>query len=75
MSKGDGYGGSDLQYDLRVDDHPEPCPELVRLMDIHDVLFAPADDVPPADATSDAASEAKSSKIPDAVFDDILDEG
>jgi len=78
MSKGHGYGGSDLQYDLRVDDHPEPCPELVRLMDIHDALFARVDDAPAADATSDSASEANSAskaKIPDAVFDDILDEG
>ena len=93
MSKGHGYGGSDLQYDLRVDDHPEPCPELVRLMDIHDVLFARADDTraddtraddaradnaSTADATSDSASvpnSASKAKIPDAVFDDILDEG
>jgi uncharacterized Ntn-hydrolase superfamily protein len=78
MSKGHGYGGSDLEYDLRVDDHPEPCPELVRLMDIHDALFARADYTPAADATSDSASAANSAskaKIPDAVFDDILDEG
>jgi uncharacterized Ntn-hydrolase superfamily protein len=78
MSKGNGYGGSDLQYDLRVDDHPEPCPELVRLMDIHDVLFARADDASVADATSESTSEANSAskaKIPDSVFDDILDEG
>jgi uncharacterized Ntn-hydrolase superfamily protein len=76
MSKGNGYGGSDLQYDLRVDDHPEPCPELVRLMDIHDVLFArESDDTPAEDKTSHPRSAETRSKIPDAVFDDILDEG
>lgn len=58
MSKGNGYGGSDLQYDLRVDDHPEPCPELVRLMDLHDDLFGragetQADDPPAADTQAD----------------------
>ncbi|HZD97500.1 MAG TPA: DUF1028 domain-containing protein [Micromonosporaceae bacterium] len=94
VSKGSGYGGSDLQYDLRVDDHPEPCAELVRLMDIHDVLFARAADDAPAANDGDDANEAPAAddapvadenyrgrstgtppKIPDAVFDDILDEG
>jgi uncharacterized Ntn-hydrolase superfamily protein len=39
VARGKGYGGSsDVQYDLRVDDHPDPCTELVRLVDIHDLL-------------------------------------
>jgi uncharacterized Ntn-hydrolase superfamily protein len=35
-----GYAGlSDLLVDLRVDDHPEPIPELGRLYEMHDLLF------------------------------------
>ena len=35
-----GYGGgNDLLLDLRVDDHPDPVPELIRIYGIHDVLF------------------------------------
>ena len=42
-----GYGGgSDALVDLRVDDHPDPVPELARMLDIHDMLFNKAD---PAD--------------------------
>jgi uncharacterized Ntn-hydrolase superfamily protein len=37
---GAGYGGNhDLLFDLRVDDHPAPVPELRRLLDIHVLLF------------------------------------
>jgi uncharacterized Ntn-hydrolase superfamily protein len=33
---GAGYGGlDDVAADLRVDDHPEPCTELARLLDLH----------------------------------------
>ena len=35
-----GYGGLwDRYIDLRVDDHPEPIPELFRLLSIHRLLF------------------------------------
>jgi uncharacterized Ntn-hydrolase superfamily protein len=48
VSPGAGYGGmSDVAVDLRIDDHPAPIPELIRLLDLHDILFAPPD---PADA-------------------------
>ena len=41
---GAGYGGIDDRYaDLRVDDHTLPIPELVRLLDIHDLLFGGTD--------------------------------
>jgi uncharacterized Ntn-hydrolase superfamily protein len=41
---GAGYGGADDVYaDLRVDDHALPIPELVRLLDVHDVLFGTTD--------------------------------
>jgi len=31
--------GDDLAYDLRVDDHPDPCPELARLLALHHGYF------------------------------------
>jgi uncharacterized Ntn-hydrolase superfamily protein len=40
VAPGSGYGGtSDVTVDLRVDDHPEPCAELTRLLDIHELYF------------------------------------
>jgi uncharacterized Ntn-hydrolase superfamily protein len=37
---GGGYGGNnDILLDLRVDDHPDPVPELIRLLGIHTLLF------------------------------------
>lgn len=37
---GAGYGGgSDIEVDLRVDDHADPVVELGRLLDIHVLLF------------------------------------
>jgi uncharacterized Ntn-hydrolase superfamily protein len=40
VRKGGGYGGgSDRLVDLRVDDHPTPIAELVRLYGIHQRLF------------------------------------
>ena len=45
---GAGYGGgSDIAIDLRVDDHADPCPELIRLLGIHDMLFGTPEDVRP----------------------------
>jgi uncharacterized Ntn-hydrolase superfamily protein len=39
-----GYGGgSDVLADLRVDDHPQPVPELLRLLDLHDIYFGKPD--------------------------------
>ncbi len=35
-----GYSaGDDTAYDLRVDEHPEPVPELARLLDLHHAYF------------------------------------
>ncbi len=36
--------GDDLAYDLRVDDHPDPCTELTRLLALHHVFFDRPDD-------------------------------
>ncbi len=42
---GGGYGGeSDIEVDLRVDDHVTPVPELVRLLDLHQLYFGPVDE-------------------------------
>lgn len=39
-----GYGGtSDVAVDLRVDDHPDPVPELARLLDLHELYFGKPD--------------------------------
>jgi uncharacterized Ntn-hydrolase superfamily protein len=50
VSPGGGYGGgSDVLVDLRVDDHPDPVPEIGRLLDLHRLYFErpdPADCLP-----------------------------
>lgn len=39
---GGGYGGFNDRYlDLRVDDHPDPVPELIRTREIHRLYFDP----------------------------------
>lgn len=44
VSPGGGYGGgSDVLMDLRVDDHPAPVAELLRLLDLHDLYFGKPD--------------------------------
>jgi uncharacterized Ntn-hydrolase superfamily protein len=40
---GAGYGGSDVELDLRVDDHPDPVTELGRLRSLHDLYFGQPD--------------------------------
>jgi uncharacterized Ntn-hydrolase superfamily protein len=41
---GGGYGGtSDVEVDLRVDDHTSPVPELARLLDLHRLYFEKPD--------------------------------
>jgi uncharacterized Ntn-hydrolase superfamily protein len=48
--EGGGYGGNnDRVVDLRVDDHPEPMRELIRLQSLHALYFGerrPEDVVP-----------------------------
>jgi uncharacterized Ntn-hydrolase superfamily protein len=58
---GGGYGGNnDILLDLRVDDHPDPVPELIRLLEIHMLLFGktPPDEFLPLDG--DLAEEVRS---------------
>lgn len=53
-----GYGGNNDRYlDLRVDDHVDPVPELIRLVGIHHLFFGkslPEDQIP---MTEDLARE------------------
>jgi len=45
-----GYGrNNDILFDVRVDDHADPVPELIRIFGIHDLLFGktPADEFLP----------------------------
>lgn len=54
VSPAGGYGGTtDVVVDLRVDDHPDPCTELARLLDLHRLYFdkPTAEDLIPIDAT------------------------
>ncbi|MBS2965229.1 DUF1028 domain-containing protein [Actinocrinis puniceicyclus] len=39
VAPGEGYDGSDVLVDLRVDDHDEPVAQLGRLLALHDLLF------------------------------------
>ena len=40
VREGGGYGGDNDRFvDLRVDDHPEPIRELVRIRDLHTLYF------------------------------------
>jgi uncharacterized Ntn-hydrolase superfamily protein len=53
---GAGYGGDDVEYDLRVDDFDQPVPELRRLTELHDLYFGepdPAALLPLEGATAD----------------------
>ncbi len=44
VTPGGGYGGgSDVLVDLRVDDHPAPVPELIRLLALHELYFGKPD--------------------------------
>lgn len=44
VRRGGGYGGaSDVEVDLRVDDHADPVPELGRLLGLHRLYFGRPD--------------------------------
>ena len=57
---GAGYGGSDdVAVDLRVDDHPDPCAELARLLDLHDLYLTASTDEEKVAARRRAAHRAR----------------
>lgn len=46
VREGGGYdGGNDVAVDLRVDDHPSPIPELMRIFAIHRMLMPRPEDL------------------------------
>jgi uncharacterized Ntn-hydrolase superfamily protein len=47
VAPGAGYDGSGVLVDLRVDDHPDPCAQLTRLLDLNDLYFGSPEDVQP----------------------------
>ena len=60
VTPGGGYGGgSDVLVDLRVDDHPDPVPELVRLLGIRDLLFERPDPAACIPLEGDVADETR----------------
>ncbi|WLD93136.1 DUF1028 domain-containing protein [Alkalihalobacillus sp. AL-G] len=53
-----GYGGfNDRAIDLRVDDHPEPIKELIRIHDLHQLYFSPSKKESIAEIKGDVYSE------------------
>lgn len=60
VEAGRGYGGtSDVVADLRVDDHPDPCAELARILDIHTLLFGKPDPATLLPLEGDLADEVR----------------
>jgi uncharacterized Ntn-hydrolase superfamily protein len=61
VSEGAGYdGGDDIAVDLRVDDHPDPCAELARLVDLHDLYLTASTDEEKVAIDDDLRSELES---------------
>lgn len=61
VAKGMGYAGtSDVAVDLRVDDHPDPCAELARLLDLHALYFDRPDPTTLLPLRDDLAEEVRS---------------
>jgi len=58
VSQGGGYGGgNDVLVDLRVDDHPDPVPELGRLLDLRELYFGKPDPAAVLPLIGDLAQE------------------
>ena len=81
VREGGGYGGdNDRVVDLRVDDHPEPIGELIRIRDLHTLYFGETrpDDVIAVDGdvrteVADALLRAGYLEGPDVGDGDIFD--
>ena len=56
-SPGGGYGGHDIEVDLRVDDHPQPVTELARLLGLHRLYFDAPDETTMLPLEGDLAAE------------------
>jgi uncharacterized Ntn-hydrolase superfamily protein len=58
VRKAGGYGGaSDVEVDLRVDDHKAPVVELQRLLELHELYFGKPDPATLLDLTGSLAHE------------------
>src|SRR5215212_10028389 len=81
VREGGGYGGdNDRVVDLRVDDHPEPIGELIRIRDLHTLYFGETspDDVIAVDGdvraeVAEALLRAGRLEGPDVGDDDLFD--
>ncbi len=81
VREGGGYGGdNDRVVDLRVDDHPEPIRELIRIRDLHTLYFGETrpEDVVAVDGdvrieVAEALRRAGYLSGPDAGDDDLFD--
>jgi len=81
VSEGGGYGGdNDRVVDLRVDDHPDPIRELIRIRDLHTLYFGETtpEDVVAVDGdvrseVADALRRTGYVQEPDAGDDALLD--
>jgi uncharacterized Ntn-hydrolase superfamily protein len=60
---GAGYNGNDRYIDLRVEDGPEPIPEMMRLLEVHKRFFAGAHRRRGARRGGDAARGAESERV------------
>src|SRR3954447_19942542 len=56
---GAGYGGDDVELDLRVDDHENPVPELRRLRELHALYFGEPDPDALLPLTGEVADEVR----------------
>lgn len=60
VTPGGGYGGgSDVQVDLRADDHADPVPELSRLLELHELYFGTTDPAALLPLDGDLAAEVR----------------
>lgn len=58
VREGAGYDGrDDVAVDLRVDDHPDPCAELARLLDLHEWYLQEPDEDDREPLTEDLRAE------------------
>jgi uncharacterized Ntn-hydrolase superfamily protein len=61
---GAGYGArDDIAVDLRVDDHPDPCAELGRLLDLNDFYLTASTDEEKVEVTDELRAEIEAKAV------------
>jgi uncharacterized Ntn-hydrolase superfamily protein len=64
VSEAGGYGGgSDVLVDLRADDHPDPVPELARLLELHTLYFGKPEEVLPLEGALKEEVDARLARL------------